>query len=104
MLIMKNILLTILFLMFVGFGLPSMAVEVVFTKGSDAQSKAVLADDGKCEDEITEYDRLLGITSASDEDKASALAKREDAISHRMTGRMEDCETLMREALDLIPE
>ena len=55
---MKNILLTILFLMFVGFGLPTMAVEVDFTKGSDAQSKAVLADDGKCEDEITEYDRL----------------------------------------------
>ena len=56
------------------------------------------------EDELTEYDRLLGITSASDEDKASALTKRDEAISKRMTGRMEDCETLMREALDLIPE
>ena len=101
---MKNILLTILFLMFVGFGLPTMAVEVDFTKGSDAQSKATLADDGKCEDELTEYDRLLAITSASDEDKASALTKRDEAISKRMTGRQEDCETLMREALDLIPE
>ena len=80
------------------------AETVDFTKGSDAQSKAVLADDGKCEDELAEYDRLLGITSASDEDKASALTKRDEAISKRMTGRMEDCETLMREALDLIPE
>ena len=60
------------------------AVEVDFTSGSDAQSKAVLADDGKCEDELTEYDRLLGITSASDEDKASALVKREEAISKRI--------------------
>ena len=102
---MKNILLTILFLMFIGCASQEAeAVTVDFTKGSDAQSKATLADDGKCEDEITEYDRLLGITSASDEDKASALAKRDDAISKRMTGRLEDCETLMREALDLIPE
>ena len=99
---MKNILLTILFLMFATFSVNS--VEVDFTKGSDAQSKATLADDGKCEDELAEYDRLLGITSASDEDKASALTKRDEAISKRMTGRMEDCETLMREALDLIPE
>ena len=99
---MKNILLTILFLMFATFSVN--AVEVDFTKGSDAQSKATLADNGKCEDELTEYDRLLGITSASDEDKASALTKRDEAISKRMTGRQEDCETLMREALDLIPE
>ena len=99
---MKNILLTILFLMFATFSVN--AVEVDFTKGSDEQSKATLADNGKCEDELTEYDRLLGITSASDEDKASALVKRDEAISKRMTGRMEDCETLMREALDLIPE
>ena len=99
---MKHILLTILFLMFATFSVN--AVEVDFTKGSDEQSKATLADNGKCEDELTEYDRLLGITSASDEDKASALTKRDEAISKRMTGRMEDCETLMREALDLIPE
>ena len=99
---MINILLTILFLMFATFSVN--AVEVDFTKGSDEQSKATLADNGKCEDELTEYDRLLGITSASDEDKASALTKRDEAISKRMTGRMEDCETLMREALDLIPE
>ena len=102
---MKNILLTILFLMFVGCASQEASAETVdFTKGSDAQMKATLADDGKCEDEITEYDRLLAITSASDEDKASALVKRDEAISKRMTGRMEDCETLMREALDLIPE
>ena len=98
---MKRLLLTLIFLMFCS---PVWSVEIDFTSGSDAQMKATLADDGKCEDEITEYDRLLAITSASDEDKASALAKRDDAISHRMTGRMEDCETLMREALDLIPE
>ena len=80
------------------------AVEVDFTSGSDAQSKAVLADDGKCEDELTEYDRLLGITSASDEDKATALTKRDEALSLRLTGRIEECETLMQEALVLIPE
>jgi len=83
---------------------PAWAVEVDFTKGSDAQSKAVLADDGKCEDELTEYDRLLAITSASDEDKASALTKRDEAVSLRLTGRNEECETLMQEALTLIPE
>ncbi len=99
---MKHILLTILFLMFATFSVNAETVD--FTKGSDAQSKATLGDNGKCEDELTEYDRLLGITSASDEDKASALAKRDEAISKRMTGRQEDCETLMREALDLIPE
>ena len=83
------------------------AVEIDFSKGSDDASvnqDLTLADNGKCEDELKEYDRLLGITSASDEDKASALSKRDEAVSKRMTGRMEDCETLMREALDLIPE
>ena len=100
---MKNILLTIIFLMFATFSVNS--VEIDFTKGSDSVDSSVpLGDNGKCVDELTEYDRLLGITSASDEDKASALTKRDEAISKRMTGRMEDCETLMREALDLIPE
>ena len=89
--------------MFATFSVNS--VEIDFTKGSDSVDSSVpLGDNGKCVDELTEYDRLLGITSASDEDKASALVKREEAISKRMTGRMEDCETLMREALDLIPE
>ena len=100
---MKNILLTILFLMFVACASQKAeAVEVDFTKGSDEQSKATLADNGKCEDELTEYDRLLGITSASDEDKASALTKRDEALSLRLTGRIEECETLMQEANDLI--
>ena len=99
---MKNILLTILFLMFATFSVN--AVEVDFTSGSDAQSVTALGDNGKCIDEITEYDRLLDITSASDEDKASAVPKRDEAISKRMTGRQEACETLMREALVLIPE
>ena len=103
MLIMKNILLTILFLMFATFSVN--AVEVDFTKGTDSIDTSVpLGDNGKCVDELTEYDRLLGITSASDEDKASALVKREEAISKRMTGRLEECETLMQEANDLIPE
>ena len=99
---MKHILLTILFLMFATFSVN--AVEVDFTKGSDEQSKVALGDNGKCIDEITEYDRLLGITSASDEDKATALAKRDEALSLRLTGRIEECETLMQEANDLIPE
>ena len=102
MLIMKNILLTILFLMFATFSVN--AVEVDFTSGSDTQSVTALGDNGKCIDEITEYDRLLAITSASDEDKASALTKRDEALSLRLTGRIEECETLMQEANDLIPE
>ena len=97
---MKNILLTILFLMFATFSVN--AVEVDFTSGSDTQSVTALGDNGKCIDEITEYDRLLGITSASDEDKASALTKRDLALSLRLTGRIEECETLMQEANDLI--
>ena len=102
---MKNILLTILFLMFVACASQKAeAVEVDFTSGSDAQSVTALGDNGKCIDEITEYDRLLGITSASDEDKASALTKRDLALSLRLTGRIEECETLMQEANDLIPE
>ena len=99
---MKNILLTIIFLMFTTFSVN--AVEIDFSSGSDEQMKAVLADDGKCVDEIAEYDRLLAITSASDGDKASALAKRDEAVSLRLTGRIEECETLMQEALTLIPE
>jgi hypothetical protein len=103
MFIMKNILLTILFLMFVACASQKAeAVEVDFTSGSDAQSVTALGDNGKCIDEITEYDRLLGITSASDEDKASALTKRDLALSLRLTGRIEECETLMQEANDLI--
>ena len=98
---MKQFLIILTFIMFTTF---SWAVEVDFTKGSDEQSKAVLADDGKCIDEIQVYDRLLGITSASDEDKASALTKRDEAISLRLTGRIEECETLMQEAISLIPE
>ena len=102
---MKNILLTIIFLMFVACASQKAeAVEVDFTGGSDTQSVTALGDNGKCIDEITEYDRLLGITSASDEDKASALTKRDEALSLRLTGRIEDCETLMQEANDLIPE
>ena len=81
------------------------AVELDFTKGTDSIDSSVpLGDNGKCIDEITEYDRLLGITSASDEDKATALTKRDEAISKRLTGRQEECETLMQEALVLIPE
>ena len=99
---MKHIFLTIIFLMFATF---VNAVELDFTGGTDSIDTSVpLGDNGKCVDELTEYDRLLDATSASDEDKASALAKRDAAISKRMTGRLEDCETLMQEALVLIPE
>ena len=99
---MKNIFLTIIFLMFATF---VNAVELDFTGGTDSIDTSVpLGDNGKCVDELTEYDRLLDATSASAEDKASALAKRDAAISKRLTGRLEDCETLMQEALVLIPE
>ena len=103
MLIMKNILLTIIFLMFATFSVN--AVELDFTSGTDSIDSSVpLGDNGKCVDELTEYDRLLGATSASDEDKATAVTKRDEAISLRLTGRIEECETLMQEANDLIPE
>ena len=99
---MKNILLTILFLMFATF---VSAIELDFTGGTDSIDTSVpLGTNGKCVDELTEYDRLLDATSASDEDKASALAKRDEAISKRVTGRLGECETLMQEANDLIPE
>jgi hypothetical protein len=101
MIIMKNIFLTILFLMFATFSVN--AVEIDFTSGSDSIDSSVpLGDNGKCVDEITEYDRLLAISSVSDADKASALAKRDEAISLRLTGRLEECETLMQSANDLI--
>ena len=98
---MKQFLLTLIFLLFCS---PIWAVEIDFSSGSDTQMKAVLADDGKCVDEINEYERLIGITSASDVDKATALTKRDEALSLRLTGRIEECETLMQEALVLIPE
>ena len=101
---MKHFLLTFIFLLFCS---PVWAVDVDFTQGSEVDAlnqDLTYADNGTCEDEFVEYDRLLGITSASDEDKASAVTKRDEAISIRMTGRQEDCETLMREAIDLIPE
>jgi hypothetical protein len=103
---MKSIFLTIIFLMFLGCASQdASAIELDFKSGTDSIDTSVpLGDNGKCVDELAEYDRLLGITSASDEDKASALAKRDAAISKRLTGRLEDCETLMQEALDLIPE
>ena len=99
---MKNIFLTIIFLMFATF---VSAVELDFTGGTDSINTSVpLGDNGKCVDELTEYDRLLGITAAGQSDKDAALAKRDAAISKRLTGRLEDCETLMQEALVLIPE
>jgi hypothetical protein len=100
---MKQFFLTILFLMFATFSVN--AVEIDFTSGSDSIDSSVpLGDNGKCVDELKEYDRLLAITSASDEDKASALTKRDEAVSLRLTKRLEECETLMQEANDLIPE
>ena len=98
---MKHFLLTLVFLLFCS---PVWAVEIDLSGGTDSLNTSVLADDGKCVDEITEYDRLIGITSASDEDKATALTKRDEAVSLRLTGRIEECETLMQEANDLIPE
>ena len=98
---MKQFLLTLIFLLFCS---PVWAVEIDLSAGTDALNPEVLSDNGKCEDELKEYDRLLGITSASQADKDSALTKRDEAISKRLTGRQEECETLMREALVLIPE
>ena len=99
---MKQFLLTLIFLLFCS---PVWAIEIDLTGGTDALNPDLTyADNGACEDEFVEYDRLLAITAASDGDKDAALVKRDEAISKRMTGRQEDCETLMREAIDLIPE
>ena len=99
---MKQFLLTLIFLLFCS---PVWAIEIDLTGGTDALNPDLTyADNGTCEDEFVEYDRLVGITSASDEDKASALTKRDLALSLRLTGRIEECETLMQEALVLIPE
>ena len=98
---MKQFLLTLIFLLFCS---PVWAVEIDLTGGTDALNPEVLSDNGKCEDELKEYDRLIGITAASDGDKDAALVLRDEAISKRLTGRQEDCETLMQEALVLIPE
>ena len=97
---MKQILLILTFIMFSTF---TWAEELDLTKGSDKLTgKLTVQDDGNCLDEIQEYQALVKTTSASDEDKASAHAKKEEALGKRITGKSEACETLMQEAVDLI--
>ena len=68
---------------------------------SSAEANDV-ADDGKCLDDIKHFNHLWKTTSASDDDKASAKAKRDEGSNHWATGDKEKCETAYQAAWALI--
>ena len=68
---------------------------------SSAEANDV-ADDGKCLDDIKHFNHLWKTTSASDEDKASAKAKRDEGSNHWAQGDKEECETAYQAAWALI--
>ena len=61
-----------------------------------------VADDGKCLDDIKHYNHLVKTTSASDEDKAAAIVKRDEGSNHWASGDKEECETAYQAAWALI--
>ena len=61
-----------------------------------------VADDGKCLDDIKHYNHLVKTTSASDEDKASAIVKRDEGAEAWAQGEKEACETAYQAAWALI--
>ena len=61
-----------------------------------------VADDGKCLEDIKHFNHLWKTTSASDEDKASAIVKRDEGSNHWATGDKEACETAYQAAWALI--
>jgi hypothetical protein len=61
-----------------------------------------VADDGKCLDDIKHYNHLVKTTSASDEDRAAAIVKRDEGSNHWATGDKEECETAYQAAWALI--
>ena len=61
-----------------------------------------VADDGKCLDDIKHYNHLAKTTTASDEDKAAAIVKRDEGSNHWATGDKEKCETAYQAAWALI--
>ena len=61
-----------------------------------------VADDGKCLDDIKHYNHLVKTTSASDEDKAAAIVKRDEGSNYWASGDKEKCETAYQAAWALI--
>ena len=61
-----------------------------------------VADDGKCLDDIKHYNHLVKTTSASDDDKAAAIVKRDEGSNHWAQGNKEECETAYQAAWALI--
>ena len=85
---MKKLLLTMAFGLLVACSTPAEANDV--------------ADDGKCLDDIQHYNHLVKTTSASDEDKAAAIVKRDEGSNHWASGDKEKCETAYQAAWALI--
>ena len=85
---MKKLLLISVFGLLVACSTPAEANDV--------------ADDGKCLDDIKHYNHLVKTTSASDDDKAAAIVKRDEGSNHWATGDKEKCETAYQAAWALI--
>ena len=78
-----------------------MAFTVLVACSTPASANDV-ADDGKCLDDIKHYNHLVKTTSASAEDQASAVAKRDEGSNHWAAGDKEKCETAYQAAWALI--
>ena len=78
-----------------------LALTVLVACSTPASANDV-ADDGKCLDDIKHFNHLWKTTSASDEDKASAKAKRDEGSNHWASGDKEECETAYQAAWALI--
>ena len=78
-----------------------MALTVLVACSTPAEANDV-ADDGKCLDDIKHYNHLVKTTSASDEDKAAAIVKRDEGSNHWAAGDKEKCETAYQAAWALI--
>ena len=85
---MKKLLLTMAFGLLVACSTPAEANDV--------------ADDGKCLDDIKHYNHLVKTTTASDEDKAAAIVKRDEGSNFWAQGKKEECETAYQAAWALI--
>jgi hypothetical protein len=85
---MKKLLLISVFGLLVACSTPASANDV--------------ADDGKCLDDIKHYNHLVKTTSASDEDKASAIVERDKGSEAWAQGDKEACETAYQAAWALI--
>jgi uncharacterized lipoprotein YajG len=78
-----------------------LALTVLVACSTPASANDV-ADDGKCLDDIKHFNHLWKTTSASDEAKASAKAKRDEGSNHWAQGEKEKCETAYQAAWALI--